>query len=1074
MGMAIAGTAVYAEAPSDFRLPQGYDPYNLNYSFTPEQYRALAGEASVAAPKAGKRGLMREIKREGSETPQYFVAAQTFHKDYLFNYEGGAVTTYDIGLKVEGDKVTISNFFNLEAQSTEWMKGVDFDVEGVYDAEAHTITIPAIQTYENATKCGTIGDTYTCILAAGEVNDKGQMAPADELVFNVIGDFEAITTDMDFGIMNYIEAAGMAYGFQTMYRNFYAALPGDEPKLIAFNNSFDFGQTYPNTPVDKTVTVFNVSGVDVDYAVEVEADDNAFSATPQAGVIDARSSLEYTLTLNTANPGAYEGLASIVYEGNKENPLPLDMLMLGEVIPYPDYSEIVKAGDFKFTTNIEFPFEMTEVEGQRVARSTTNGQYGSSKLTATFTVPEGNIGTLSWKAFTTNNNYWYHNAGGVYVDNLDTAWLSETGTADISRTIEFAPGEHVVRFQYDGYQYTGDEKNGLYVYDLELVNTLADASKVAIETPEVDLGNFMIRDDNGIQGYGNIVVRNRGTQPLSISTVKSDNPAVEASVPNTVAGLLETIEIPVTLTAKEEGEYEGNLTISTSAGDVTAKVKALVRRMADFKPLVTEGLEYVTSFDTNEQYPFVMENGVAYNSNSGEADDVATQSWVKINFTVPEGKAAYISWDGHCYGESSDPEYYWIGDYGYFEYMHPMNSGSNQAYGDTACGSDVQFASESWKAALTCIPGDHFFKFSYIKNGDGKISEKDRLEISNFKIHVVDFPEHGVEALTQSVEFEPTYVGNNRYTTATLKLKNTGSATLEVVGEESNAPFYCVIPEGGAAMAQFNNTIEVGIWFFPEEEGDFTGDVVFKTNAGDVVISCHGETKPMEGIILCGDVEDEAQGWSFYDADGDGDCWNLGFNLWGDAPQWVHSGHDCFGSTSYSPYVGAVAPDNWLFSPVITIPEDGAMLQWYAASHHHERYAENYSVYVVYPEDIVDPANLDNQQALFSETLEPESADVWQEREIDLKEFAGKDVQVVFRHHDCDGQYVLKIDDIFVFDMSRWTGVNEVMSDRGEAVSTEIFDINGIRLQGLGEGVNIVRITYADGTVKTSKIFVKR
>lgn len=1073
MGMAIAGTAVYAEVPSGFQLPQGYDPYNLNYSFTPEQYRALAGEASVAAPKPGKRGLMREIKREGSETPQYFVAAQTFHKDYLFNYEGGAVTTYDIGLKVDGDKVTISNFFNLEAQSTEWVKGEDWDVVGTYDAEAHTITIPTIASdLESATVCGLIGDSKA-VLVSGIVSEDGQLAPADELVFNVVGDFESLSTDMNFGIGLWYDWYGGIMGFQTLYRRFEALLPGEEPRLMAFNNSVQFKETYPETPSKQSFTVVNVSAVDVDYAVEVEADENAFTVAPVTGTIEARSSQDYELSLVTANPGEYEGIASIVYEGVNENPLPVDILMFGTVIPCPDYSGAVKSGDFKFSTEIDYPFAMQEVDGRQVAHSGLNGVGGTSRLTARFTVPEGNIGTFSWKGKSTNLSY-YGNAGGMFVDNLDTPSDIWYGEKVIDGSVELAPGEHVVCFQYDAVAYTGEPKNGLYVYDLELVNTPAEASVVEVLTPEVDLGGFLLRDDGGVSGEGTVVIRSRGLEPLSVNTITSDNQAFEAAVPNVSVGLLETIEIPVSFKAYEAGEYEANLTISTSAGVTKAKVKAIVRQMADFTTLVTEGLEYVTSFDTPDANPFTMENGVAYNANSGEADNISTTAYVQIDFTVPQGKAAYLSWDGHCYGESSDPEYYWIGDYGYFEYMHPMDSGSNQAYGDTACGSDTQFGDDSWKEKLTCVPGDHFFRFNYIKNGDGKISEKDRLEISNFKIHVVDFPEHGVEALTQSVEFEPTYVGNNRYTTATLKLKNTGSATLEVVGEESNAPFYCVIPEGGGAMAQFNHTIEVGIWFFPEEEGDFTGDVVFKTNAGDVVISCHGETKPMEGIILCGDVEDEAQGWSFYDADGDGDCWSLGFNLWGDAPEWVHGGHDCFGSTSYSPYVGAVAPDNWLFSPVITIPEDGAMLQWYAASHHHERYAENYSVYVVYPEDIADPANLDNQQALFNETLEPESADVWQEREIDLKEFAGKDVQVAFRHHDCDGQYVLKIDDIFVFDMSRWTGVNDVMSDRGDAVLTEIFDINGIRLQGLGDGVNIIRVTYADGTVKTSKIFVKR
>ncbi|MDE6679961.1 MAG: choice-of-anchor J domain-containing protein [Muribaculaceae bacterium] len=207
----------------------------------------------------------------------------------------------------------------------------------------------------------------------------------------------------------------------------------------------------------------------------------------------------------------------------------------------------------------------------------------------------------------------------------------------------------------------------------------------------------------------------------------------------------------------------------------------------------------------------------------------------------------------------------------------------------------------------------------------------------------------------------------------------------------------------------------------------------------------------------------------------DGDCWNLGYNLWGLNPEWVHDGDDCFGSTSYSFYQGAIEPDNWLISPVVTVPDDGAMLRWYAASHHHERYAEHYSVYVATPEEIQDPANLNNLQSIFSETLEQASADEWVERVIDLADYANQDIMVLFRHHDCNGQYVLKVDDIFIYDMQKWNNGSGVDAVAGtpEAVSTEIYDINGLRVRGLVKGVNIVRTTYSDGSVKTSKIIMK-
>ena len=38
---------------------------------------------------------------------------------------------------------------------------------------------------------------------------------------------------------------------------------------------------------------------------------------------------------------------------------------------------------------------------------------------------------------------------------------------------------------------------------------------------------------------------------------------------------------------------------------------------------------------------------------------------------------------------------------------------------------------------------------------------------------------------------------------------------------------------------------------------------------------------------------------------------------------------------------------------------------------------------------------------------------------------------------------------------------------------TEIFSINGARLQTLTRGINIIRRTFTDGTVKTQKVVVR-
>ena len=70
---------------------------------------------------------------------------------------------------------------------------------------------------------------------------------------------------------------------------------------------------------------------------------------------------------------------------------------------------------------------------------------------------------------------------------------------------------------------------------------------------------------------------------------------------------------------------------------------------------------------------------------------------------------------------------------------------------------------------------------------------------------------------------------------------------------------------------------------------------------------------------------------------------------------------------------------------------------------------------------------------------------------------------------------MLKVDDIFIYTMEKWGNTSGVSTADSalDAVSTETFDINGVRTHGLVKGINVLRNTYSDGTVKTSKLIVK-
>lgn len=1070
-----------AQTERDVRrmIPDNIDPWNIQRRFDNKQLEQIArneaGMRNAVARKAPGKSL-RRADGVTVDTVNYFAVAQSFYKNYAFTYDGGEVTTYNVGVAVDGTKVTFTKLFNLYDPENTWSVSEDYPVSGTYDPVAKTITIPTSTVFANATIAGTTGSGYyLCVLQSGIVNEEGKLSPADNLVLNVDGDFERIWTNQNFGIAQYTTDGSQSYGFSKVYRSFSMNLPKPGANLVKFNDIIEYGEDFPNTPVTKSITVVNTGSDATDYVITVEADDDAFTATTESGTIEGMSTAELSFTFNAANIGEYEGLATVEYEDGE----PLLIQMSGTIKPFPEFSQIVKNGNFDFTTNIEFPFELTTLaDGTTVARSTTNGSYGSSKLTATFTIPEGKLGRLSWKGESNNNHYWYYGAGGVFVDDLDNSAYVWNGAAeDISKTIEMAPGEHTVRFQFDQNQYTGDPDEGLYVYDIDLQTEELQADKAVLVTEKLDMGNFILESGANAVGSGVLKLQNKGANKLKVTAVISDNDEFAATVPSNSAATLAELEVPVTFSTSTTGEKSATLTITTTAGTFTSVVKANVIAMPDYSQIVSEGLEYLT-FTANAEHPFIVEDGKAYNLNSGVTDTEYNTSSFKVSFTIPEGKLGYIAWNGHAWGTPTTEENYWGGDYGMFDISHPMTSGSKQVYGDNDAGSDAVFASdEFWADYLACVPGNHSIEFKYIQSGDGKIWGNDRMEISDFKLHVIDFKENNAELLTNTVEFDSVYVGPQRYSTAIVQLKNTGSKDLEVTEITADGAFYGIVPTD---KVQFNKTLDVTLWFYPAEEGEASGTVTIKTNAGDFKVDCHGRTKNSEGLLLIGDFEDAAYGWSTADGNYDGETWNLGTNLWGDVPTYVLSGNQCLASISYSNNLGSITPDNWTFSPAIEIPADGATLTYNVAGFHPERYAEHYSLYVA--EDISTLDAIKATEPVIETTIntpalqDEETGNVggWEFNSVDLTPYAGKTVWLAFRHHGCTGQYILRLDDVFVRTKTGGSvAIDGIISDNTTGRNVEIFDISGVRKSGLQKGVNIVRTYSEDGTVKSSKI-IKR
>ena len=182
--------------------------------------------------------------------------------------------------------------------------------------------------------------------------------------------------------------------------------------------------------------------------------------------------------------------------------------------------------------------------------------------------------------------------------------------------------------------------------------------------------------------------------------------------------------------------------------------------------------------------------------------------------------------------------------------------------------------------------------------------------------------------------------------------------------------------------------------------------------------------------------------------------------------------------------------DNWLFSPVIAMPENGSYdIAWKVMPYTTEYPGDHYAVYVI---------NENNEETqLFEETLNASMSN-FQQRNVTIPSSITGNFRIAFRHFDSEDGYVIILDDIQI-STTGTTGIDQVNSAnaviypnpannevtvKGEGiVNVQIFDVNGrnvltsnhagkMDISDLSTGVYMVRIISNNG-VTTQKLTVK-
>ncbi len=204
-----------------------------------------------------------------------------------------------------------------------------------------------------------------------------------------------------------------------------------------------------------------------------------------------------------------------------------------------------------------------------------------------------------------------------------------------------------------------------------------------------------------------------------------------------------------------------------------------------------------------------------------------------------------------------------------------------------------------------------------------------------------------------------------------------------------------------------------------------------------VALVCGGEA-PLYGWYF--ETEDELEGWSYIDADGDGSYW-----YWLDAESLgeplAYEGEGYMGSPSWNG--GALTPDNYLLTPMLEIPEGTTTLSFYAAGVGASFCAEHFAVYVM----TEDAESVDDLVELIPETVA--TAD-YVNYTADLSDYAGQTIRVAFRHFNVTDMNWLRLDQV------------EIFNEAPEVELIDLIEISGYVRPAYGEHPNF-NLTVPEG-----------
>ena len=316
-------------------------------------------------------------------------------------------------------------------------------------------------------------------------------------------------------------------------------------------------------------------------------------------------------------------------------------------------------------------------------------------------------------------------------------------------------------------------------------------------------------------------------------------------------------------------------------------------------------------------------------------------------------------------------------------------------------------------------------------------TNKWRLYFTNFVIDSIANLESSLTVTPDTIDFGSSIFAHG------MTLSETAMVTAVVVTDSltvtTAAPFAVsldgtnyvdslIIPANDSVLS-YSTTLY--IQYAPDTFGVHTGTVIISGGSLTATIALFAETidcSTAATLPFTEDFEDELTAcWQNIDNDEDDFEWEFFYGE-EELADVTHGGLGLAISRSYYSYYGyynvALTPDNWMISPAIAIPAEGAHISWWIGAIDSNYYAEHYQVKVS-----TNPSDLSSFTNVYDETL---TSSAWKERSVDIMQYAGQTIYIAFVHNNCTDMNMLLLDDINVAE-GPGTGIEE------ETVENPVF-----------------------------------